>query len=375
MQQVIPATRPLAGEHEHLAAAARAQSSVTFGALLKATCAVFAHHPLPILACGLLCFAGVSIIGALIYAALMLHGMAAQNSYFALAASTFYLQMQIQAVVGAFTFLVGRGAITWIALHAPDHPDEPVRTKPTVRAAFGAALRRWQPLLASSLLYGALITISLAGITWMLREARLDVSNYRWVRRDANSILNLTAVRAIAQLPPDPGSPFTELYSATRYHLARQSGSSLGWVLYQPATVRLPAPLLLAGLAGALLAFTTETLLCMRTACIMHARPGNILGWLVPTLRLSLTHFWRVAAWRWGIRLATVILFIAGLTLPITLHQGVVIPVMVSEARAYWPYPVNISAYAIGTALIGAFTIPFGLIFEARMYLALSNDR
>lgn len=374
MQQVIPSVLPLAGEREHVTAS-HAQSHIAFGAALQATFAVFAHYPLPILLCGLLCFAGVGIAGALIYVVLMLHGMTAQSSYFALAASTFYLQMQIQAAIGTFTFLVGRGAITWIALHAPASPDEPVRAEAMLRAAFGAALRRWQPLLAGSLLYGALITVSLVGITWMLREARLDVSNYRWVRRDASSILNMTVVRAIAQVPPDPGSPFTELYAATRYHLARQSGSSLGWVLYQPATVQLPAPLLLAGLAGVLLAFTTETLLCMRTARIMHAPQGSILGWLAPVLRLSLTHFWRVAAWRWGVRLATVVLFIAGLTLPITLHQGVVIPVMVNESRAYWPYPVNISAYAINTALISAFVIPFGLIFEARMYLALSSNR
>ncbi|MFC1464958.1 MAG: hypothetical protein ACFLMY_08930 [Candidatus Brachytrichaceae bacterium NZ_4S206] len=374
MQQVIPGALSLAGEREH-AAAARTASSAAFGAVLQATFAVFAHHPLPILACGLVCFAGVVIIGALSYAAVMLHGMATQNSYFALVANAFYLQMQIQAAIGAFTFLIGRGAITWIALCTPAHANDLASAEITLRAAFGAALRRWQPLLASSLLYGALITVSLVGITWMLREARLDVSNYRWVRRDANSILNMTVVRAIAQLPPDPGSPFTELYSATRFHLARQSGSSLGWVLYQPATLKLPAPLLLAGLAGALLAFATEVLLCMRTARIMHAPQSGVLRWLVPTLRLSLSNFWQVAAWRWSVRLALVVLSVAGLTLPIAMHQGVVIPFMVSEVRAYWPYPVNISAYAIGTALIGAFTIPFGLIFEARMYLALSNDR
>ncbi|MCS7056639.1 MAG: hypothetical protein NZM18_10775 [Thermoflexales bacterium] len=373
MQQVIPSALPLSGER---AAAERTAPSVTFGAVLQSTLAVFVRHPLPILACGLVCFASVGIVGALVYAALMLHGMAAaQSSYFALAARTFYLQMQIQAAIGALTFLVGRGAITWIALHASTLADAPQRARAILWAALGAALRRWQPLLAASLLYGALITVSLVGITWMLREMRLDLSNYRWVRRDANSILNIVVVRAIAQLPPDPGSPFTELYSATRYYLARQGGSSLGGMLYPPAVAR-PSPLLLlAGLAGALLAFATETLLCMRAAHIMRAPPSGPLRWLTPTLRLSLSHFWRVAAWRWGVRLALVALSVAALTLPIALHQGVVIPLVVNEVRAYWPYPVNISAYAIGAALIGAFTIPFGLIFEARMYLALSQDR
>ena len=259
MQQVISGALALSEERAH-AVAIHAQR-IGLGSVVQATLAVFTQHPLPILVCSLLCFAGVVITGALSYLALVLHGLASQGSYFAITANAFYLQMQIQAAIGAFTFLIGRGAITWIALHTPAGADGAASQPISLRAAFGAALRRWQPLLASSLLYGLLITISLVGITWMLREVRLDVSNYRWVRRDAHSILNLTLVRAIAQLPPDPGSPFTELYSATRYHLSRQSGSYLGWSLSQPSPSDLSTPLLAAGIAGALLVFITEALL------------------------------------------------------------------------------------------------------------------
>jgi len=373
MQQVISGALTLSEERAH--AVAPHARCISFGSVVQATLAVFTQHPLPILVCGLLCFASVVITGALSYLALVLHGLASQGSYFALTANAFYLQMQIQAAIGTFTFLIGRGAITWIALHTPAGADGAASQPISLRAAFGAALRRWQPLLASSLLYGLLITISLVGITWMLREVRLDVSNYRWVRRDAHSILNLTLVRAIAQLPPDPGSPFTELYSATRYHLSRQSGSYLGWSLSQPSLSDLSTPLLAAGIAGALLVFITEVLLCMRTAHIMHTPSGGALRWLVPTLRLSLSNFWRVAAWRWGARLIMVFLYVACLTLPIALHQGIVVPAMVSEARSYWPYPVNLSSYTISSALVGMFLVAFGLVFEARMYLALVARR
>lgn len=373
MQQVISGALALSEERAH-AVAIHAQR-IGLGSVVQATLAVFTQHPLPILVCSLLCFAGVVITGALSYLALVLHGLASQGSYFAITANAFYLQMQIQAAIGAFTFLIGRGAITWIALHTPAGADGAASQPISLRAAFGAALRRWQPLLASSLLYGLLITISLVGITWMLREVRLDVSNYRWVRRDAHSILNLTLVRAIAQLPPDPGSPFTELYSATRYHLSRQSGSYLGWSLSQPSLSDLSTPLLAAGIAGALLVFITEVLLCMRTAYVMHTPSGGALRWLVPTLRLSLSNFWRVAAWRWGARLIMVVLYVACLTLPIALHQGIVVPAMVSEARSYWPYPVNLFSYTISSALVGMFLVAFGLVFEARMYLALVARR
>jgi hypothetical protein len=339
------------------------------GRVLQSVFTTFAGHPVQILLCAFVCFAGAAIIGALLYSTLTLNAFFHNGSYFAAAPSIFNLQMQIQAAAGAFTFLLGRGAITWIAIQSESGASV------TVRTAFRETLRRWKPLLLSSLVYGVLITVGLIGLTWMLRELRLDASNFRWIRSDANSIMNMAIVRSIGQLTPDPGSPFSELYAVTRYNLSRQSSSYYGWSTYQLALSRLPVQLAIAGVAGLLLMFVTETLLCMRTAVIMRSPDGNALGWFGETLRLSWRNFWTVAAWRWGVRLALIALYIACLTLPTALHQSVIVPALVREVRSYWPYPANTALTGIGVALIGMIITSFNLIFEARMCAILTAER
>lgn len=335
---------------------------------LQETLSVIAHHPIPILISAVLCFAGAGVIGALVYSALVLEVFFRTGSYFASTPSIFHLQLQLQAAIGAVTYLLGRGAITWIAQNAD--AGGPI----SARGALRAALDRWPALLISGLIYGALITLAIVGTTWLLRELRLDISNYRWLRSDANSIMNMVAVRVLGLLSPDPGAPFTELYAGTRYGLSRQTSSYYGWSSYALAARNMPPHVLLAGVAGVILMFVTETLLCMRTAAIMRAPRAPALAWLGDVLRVSWDHFWTVAAWRWGVRLAIVVLYAGCLTLPAVLHQSLVVPALVREVRSYWPYPVNTTLYNIGAALAGAMTVTFGLIFEARMYLALTRS-
>jgi hypothetical protein len=207
----------------------------------------------------------------------------------------------------------------------------------------------------------------------MLRELRLDVSNYRWLRSDTNSIMTTAVVRTISLLPPDPGSPFSELYGATRYNLSRMTSSYYGWSTAPLAARNLPPRYLLAGLAGVMILILTETLLCMRTATVMGGPPGTALGWLGDTVRLSFSNFWLVAAWRWSVRLALVVLYSACLTLPVVLHQTLVVPTIVREVRSYWPYPINTTVYSIGAALAGMIVVSFSLIFEARLYALLAE--
>jgi hypothetical protein len=114
----------------------------------------------------------------------------------------------------------------------------------------------------------------------------------------------------------------------------------------------------------------------MRNAVIMRGSgPGGPFGWLSETLRAGGHNFWRVALWRWSVRLAMVVLTAACLTLPIVLHQSLVVPTLVREVRSYWPYPINTSLYGIGVALASMVLLAFSLVFEARMYAALAPDR
>jgi hypothetical protein len=349
------------------ARAARA-SRPQFGQVLHGTLSTFARHPAPILICALLCFAAVAILGSLLYCVLVLDVFFRTGSYFSATPGIYHLQMQFQAALGTVMYLLGRGAITWIALQA--ERGAPV----TVRGALGAATARWKALLASGLIYGALITLALIGTTWMLRELRLDVSNYRWLRSDTNSIMNMAMVRSIGVLPPDPGSPFSELYAATRYNLSRVTSSYYGWSTYQLAARNLPPEFLLSGLAGIVLLIVTETLLCMRTAAIVRAPAGPALRWLRDVAGVSWRHLWTVAGWRWGVRLGLAVIYAGCLTLPIVLHQSLIVPTIVREVRSYWPYPINTALYGIAAALAGMMVLSFSLIFEARMYVALSDS-
>lgn len=364
MQEAIPGSMDFPARLGELEREAGMQRQAHFGDVLRSALAVFSRQPGAALGAACLCFAGVAILGALLYCALVLGIFFRSGSYFSATSGVFHLQMQVQAALGAFTFLMGRGAITWIALQ-----DKRV----TARQAFAAALKRWQPLLVSSLIYGALITLGMIGLTWMLRELRLDVSSYRWIRSDADSMMNVLIVRMLSLLPPDPGSPFTELFSATRYNLSRMNSSYYGWSSYQLAARNLPIPYLLTGIGGLILLFVTETLLCMRHAVIMRG-PGNAFGWFQATLRVSGRNFWRVALWRWSVRLAIVLLTAACLTLPIVLHQSLVVPTLVREVQSYWPYVINTSLYNIGIALAGMALLAFSLVFEARMYVALAPE-
>ncbi len=186
--------------------------------MLHSTFSVFSNYPIPVLVCALLCFGAPALMGSAIYAALNIPIHINRGNFFAATPGIYSLQLLVQAAVGAIAFLFGRGAIVWMAQQAHTNTGEPV----SLRAALQASVGPWRALLMSTVLYGTLITLALAGLAVLLREVRLEVSNFRWVRNDANSVLNVALVRSLAIVPPDPGSPFAELHAATRYQLSRQ---------------------------------------------------------------------------------------------------------------------------------------------------------
>ena len=343
-------------------------AALSFSDTLLGALSVFVKHPVTMLSCALLCFGSVALAGTLVYATLNAIVFARQDNFFAAAPGILALQWLVQGAVGAVGYLVGRGAITWVAMQT--HDNQPV----TVRAALRAALRKWQPLLMSSVLYGALITIGIAGSTLLLRELRMDVSNFRWIRNDANSVLNTSLVRSIGNLMPDPGSPFTEIYAAARYQLSRQSLSSSLWGNWQVSPRTISPSVIAAGVLGMLILALTETLLCLRTAIIMHAPDARASGWLRQTLTLATADARRVARWQWSVRAGMALLLAAFLVLPVAFHQSVFVSMLIREARAYWPYALNISLDGLATALIGLLVFTFNATFEAQMHKVLADS-
>lgn len=259
---------------------------------------------------------------------------------------------------------LGRGAITWIVQRA--NAGEPV----SARAALNAAFCKWKPLLASCLLYGVVVTIGMAGLTIFLRDARLDVSNYRWVRNDVSSVINMALIRSISNVPPDPGSPFTDLYSATRFQLSLQVATYSG-AYYKIPSRGMPPQIIAAGVFGVLVLAVAEVLLCLRSAVIMRAADDEARGWLRATVSLAATRFGHIAIWRWVTRIGLAFLMAAFLTLPIALHQGVLVSVLIREVRAYWPYALNSVLYSLAAAIIGMIAFAFNTAFEAQLHAVL----
>jgi len=340
-----------------------------FADVLQHTLAVFVKQPVTLLTCALVCFASGALLGTLIYALWNLVVFVRNDNYFTAVPTALAAQWFVQAAIGAFTFLVGRGAVTWITLRTA--ADQPI----SLGAAFQAALRKWRPLLVSSVIYGALITVGLAGLTWLLRELRMDTSNFRWMRNDPNSVLNMVVVRALGALPPEPGSPLSELYAQVRFGLSRQGGAAYVVSTAQAPWHGLPPVLVLTGITSALLLVLTETMLCMRNAIIMCAHDDAATGWLRATLVLAGQQFGRVLCWRWASRLIIVALLTTFVVLPTSFQQGVGVSLMIRTVRAYWPYALNTAVYSLAAALVGAVVFAFNTVFDAQMLLTLNATR
>lgn len=339
-----------------------------FVRLFREAWAITVTHPLPVLGAAFIGFAGAAIIGNLLYTALIVDIYRRTGSYFSSTANIFYAQLQLQAFLGTLTYSIGRGAITWIGLQVG-------RETITLRNALRAAMRNWLPLFVSAMLYGLLITAAVAGLTLMLREVRLEQSNFRWLRSEPGALSHATVVRAISLSVPDPGSPFSEAYNYMRYSLGRTTNTVYyGWSGYSATVNRLPPQLLVLGLASLILVGLTETFLCLRHAAIMAVDKRNVFTWLREAIPLAREHFWQITGTRILLRVLIFLMTVMLYTVPITLHQGLVVPLLVRGVSSYLPYALTQSASSIFFTLISMAFIAFGLLFDARLYLLLKRQ-
>jgi hypothetical protein len=332
-----------------------------FVALLRKSFAVFAQHPTPILVCSLICFASAAIIGSILYVVLVIDSVMRANSYFSSVQAIYVLHLQARAVLGAFLFIIGRGAISWITINA--NSDTPI----TAKSAIYAALKQWRPLFVSAIVYGVLMSVGIWGLSFFLREIRLDPSNFRWVRADSNSFLTALYVQTIALLPPDPGAPFSEIILMIRYQLSRSGSAYYGWSTMTLALQYMPAWIWLCGISAIVGMIVFETLLCLRTAVIVKTNNNKTLAWLPRTMALAARNFGRVLAWRWLLRVMIVAVLAAGTIVPMILHQTTLAPVVARETRTYWTYAVFTAIYTVSGSLIGMLLIALQTIFEAQM--------
>jgi hypothetical protein len=332
--------------------------------LWRETLLAFNTHAAPILAYALFGLVGANLIGAIFSTALLL------NAYFINGAYTpytniLYPQLLIQGILGSFMYTFARGAITWIALQGQGHHGQ----RPGARDAFRATARRLPVLLAQSLLYGALITAGTLGLTLLLRELRLDVSNIGRVNGDLGDMSRAAAIRGLGGLLPDPGAPFSEIYSFTRYTLSRTAFYT--WYLNLPATLSAPAGLWLAGISGALLIVTVETLARLRVVMAMRdSGPGRLAG-LADSARAGWRHFGFITAQVWLLRFLT--LGVGGIftVAPMTFLQSIFVPTFARVVGSFWPYPFSTILFALGATMVNMLLLAFATVFDTRIAAAL----
>jgi hypothetical protein len=321
----------------------------------------------PILAYSFFGLVGANIAGAIIATIVLTNAYIIIGGYTSYT-NILYPQLIAQALAGVFTYTFARGAITWLALQSTSSPDA---ARSGWRAAFRATLSRWPSLIVSALVYGISITLCTAGLTLLLRDLRIDVTNIGRVNRDVDDITRAVFIRALGGIAPDPGAPFTELYAYVRYTLSRSA--YYAWYLYRYTTGTAPLLMWLLGLSSLAAMIVVETLLRLRTVMVMRAEgPGPFAG-LADCVRTGWRRFWFIAAQVWLLRLLMLAVGVLFIILPMTFVQSVFVPMFAQGIGSFWPYPGSNIALGLGSGLVGMLLIAFSIVFDTRLYVALQH--
>ena len=346
--------------------AGRVRTTALWGETLQ----ILSAHSAPILFYTVFGLAGASIVGALA-GGLVLPIINARLARFATLNGIGESQLLVQSIAGLFLFIFARGAITWIAMHGADQ-----RT-PKVGEAFRATLKRWPALLAQSLVYGALISLGVTGITFMLREMRLDATNVGRFTTGIGDMMRIAGARALATVMPDPGSPFSEGLNYLRGAVNRPVATTFLIATYSRDFTFIPysaAPVLWPiGLGCAIVVVITETLLQLRTVMAMRADgPGSVAG-LTDSLRAGIKHFGTITCQVWMVRLVTVLAGALFVIFPLVFVQTFFLPLYARQIGGYWLYSASSMVLAVGSALISALWTTFAIVFDTRLFAAINT--
>ena len=306
---------------------------------------------------------GAGLVGAIINI-FMLPVASGRGGFYRYFGNALNPQLVAQAGAGAITFILARGAITWIALHSND------ATRPGLRAALRAALNRWPELLTQSLLYGIVITIGAAGVALLLGNLRIDAANFGRFTVGFSGMMRSIGVQSVGSVAPDPGPPFTQLLSYLRTLWSRE--------LYFATLDEVPAaralwPMVAAGVLGAALIVIGETLLRLRTVVAMRDDGDGAYAGLRDSIRIGIRHFGYLTGRVWVLRLAAVLLGILFVILPTAYVQSMLIPFVTRAAGTYTVYPISQILVSLGSAAVNALFGAFAIVYDTRLYAALAG--
>ena len=340
---------------------------VAIAAIWRATLRTLSLRSFPMLVCAVFGLAGADLLGQIVNSALTFDVFLHNGGILPTYASTYYAQLLIQAGIGTFAIALARGAITWITLrHAQD--DKTM----SLRVALRASLARLPSLLFSSLIYGAVVLMGVAGLSLLLRQLRLDVTSVGRVTGDFDSIAQVFVVRVINSFVPNPGAPLSDFLDYARYAL-RRSATNYYWLYaYRGNIGDVPLRIWLIGLTGFVPFAAAGTLFRLFDPAIMSARLPNRLSTLAEAVQVAAQNFRLVfkhalVLWAVGVLLNSV--FVA---LPLVLAQYLLVPALSRSVNSLWPYPASTFLFGISATAISMLLSAFAIVYNAHLYLALS---
>ncbi len=336
-------------------------------AIWRAALHTLSAQSAPILLCAFGGVAGVYILAQLINTALTFDVYFRAGGVYPAYSNTYYAQLLIQASIGTFTVTLARGAITWLTLrHAAGE-------RAGLREALRAAARRLPILLLSTLTYGLLIFLGLAGVTLLLRQMRLDMTSIGRVTTDFDSITHLMAARVVNGFLPDPGAPFAEVVSFARYFLRRSTSNYYWLYAFGIDAGGIPARVLLIGLAGIVPMVAAGTFIRLRFATIMGADAPNRYSALTEAMRIGARNFTTLlkhGALLWLAGSGLNIVFVA---VPLSLSQYLLVPALSQRLNALWPYPASAFLFTLSQTLVSMLLIAFTTVYDAHLCAALAR--
>jgi hypothetical protein len=178
--------------------------------------------------------------------------------------------------------------------------------------------------------------------------------------------------------------PFVTKQDCLRY-TSRRKASSVGALRWRSiALERAPAvgasafwPLVVAGIA---LIILTDAMLRFRTVTAIKSNGYEIthglapFAWLIESVRLGSGHFWQVSTHMCLLRLAALVIMASLLILPVVLIETIVMPQTMRLFQASWVLPPTIPLICASVASVCAVLRAFSIVYDARLYLALSQN-
>jgi hypothetical protein len=349
--------------------APNASPRVSIAAVWRETLATLGAQSVPVLVCAFAGFALANILSALLVAVYTFGLYARTGTVLASYGPTRDMPLLVQGAVGMLAGALARGAISWLALRSGDRAG-------TLGAAARAALARLPALLITSLLAGGLILLGNLGLTELLRELQLDMTDMSRLSFGLEGMARSMGLRTLNDLFPKPSSPFIEWLSYFRTETTSMATTLVyagGFSFYRvTAFDALPLPWLVGSASVAVLV-ATDGLLRFVTVSLMGAPTRHPITAVLGALRVARRRFRTVLTHVWLVRLSLLVLGALFVTVPLVLVQNILVPLLVRGTGSAWLFLAANMLLSISLALVSMLFDAFVVVYDARLYQALKD--